>query len=141
MQLRSNPSSSFSHQTLLEGQIQLSVAHLPSSLTLLHIEDDEMDSNWNYNLDLLPPSLTNLKLEQCHRFNKPLDNLPPALTSLNLGSCRDFNHPLYHLPAPLKELYVSVLFNNPVDNLPSTLLTLDLGSSFDQPVDHLSSTL
>lgn len=70
-------------------------------------------------------------------FNQEINNLPPNLHKLYFHDKSLFNHPLDNLPIGLHILKLGLFFNHPIDNLPIGLEILILSKYFNQPIDNL----
>jgi hypothetical protein len=109
-------------------------------------------NSFNEPLDLLPPSITSLSINE--KFNHhPLINLPPLLhlslpysitpSSLppSITNLTLMGGVLGDLPPNLTILHLEHRFIYSVDRLPSSLSELSLGPGFSAPVDNLPSSL
>jgi len=72
-------------------------------------------------------------------FNYPVDNLPKSLTNLKFGN--NFSQEVVNLPMGLKELKFGNDFCQDVNNLPSSLLNLVFGYSFNKSVERFLGNL
>lgn len=117
------------------NNIENNIECWPSCLTSLEFS---LNSNFNYPLLNLPPTLTKLTL--LNSFDQLVDNLPPSLLYLYFGNY--FNKPVDNLPPDLKYLRLGKNFNCSIDKLPLSLTCLSISSTnFDKPIEHLPPAL
>lgn len=123
------------HLILYEGGPPID--HLPPFLTSLIITSD-----FNYEVDSLPSSLTYLSIAS-NIFNQTLDHLPNSITYLDLSGSNNFNRAIKHLPISLLKLGLGSKFNSTIDHFPPSLCKLWFSeeSVYNQLLPFIPSSL
>ena len=119
-----------------------------------------LNINNDYNIPLLPHSITHLKLGRYFNklsshwvdkiqyithiffgdyFNKPLDNLPKSITHIFLGY--EFNQSVDFLPENLEYIKFGCTFDKSVNLLPKNLKYIVFGNMFNQPINYLPNNI
>ncbi len=119
-----------------------------------------LNINDNYDIPLLPETITHLKLGRNfnrlssewvdkiehithiffgNNFNKPLDYLPNSITHIFFGY--EFNQSVDFLPKYLEFIKFGSKFDKSVDLLPNNLKYIVFGNMFNQPINHLPNNI
>ncbi len=119
------------------------ITFLPENLNELVFESQSSFFNaytFNQPLNFLTNKLTHLTLG-CYKFPLEKNMLPESLTYLKIDSGFNSEVDKTNLPKNLTYLDLGFSFNKSIDDLPDNITDLILGHSFNKPVDNLPINL